>query len=599
MRLSLPRNISLANKCLLLFGGAVVLIVIAAMIGPWLRMRELVRERQMEILRRDVDLWQRLEQQAASRGDRPEEGPGGVEYFGITARWIPAGRFDDAIEELPWLDDVLERFRDEPARLELMDSYDEDDARVYRYARAIRGMSPSSSGLADALDATAPDPDTGPESGEAAIEQDQPPAGDETPQPRRELLGVLIAFERTDKTGVLMTVNTVYLVSAGMVVLALAVVVFYIVTHRIVLVPVRQLRETAEQVREGDLTIRSSIRTGDEYEELALAFNAMLGKLQESSDRQRSINRALDLKLGELAEANTALYEANRVKAEFLASVSHELRTPLNSIIGFAELLLEIANSEPETDDAAQNTKLTKRRRYLEHIVTAGQHLMGLIEGLLEMAKIEAGKIEFKPEPVDLADLCGVLASMVHPQAARKGVEVRVDTQPGLPIVRSDPKRLQQVLYNFLSNAVKFIEDDASDRAVTLRAERVIAKNPSEHDRVRLSVIDTGPGIPPDEQERIFEKFHRLDQTHAPDRGGAGLGLAICRELAKVLQGELEVSSAIGSGSVFGLVIPVEPDEVRSREVRLENAFRGALLEEGAGSKPKGDADQRSVTAAG
>lgn len=537
MRLPVPRNISLANKCLLLFGGAVVLIVLAALTAPWLRMNALVEERQIEVSRRLTDIWQRLDADARQAGTPAERDEHGFsEYAGVRARWIGLEEAERLGEEDPLIRRSFERFRGDPKQTDAIDSSWDGATRLYRYVRAAR------------------------------------PAGE------GELTGLVLMERRSEDTGVLLVVNTVYLISAGLMVLALALLVFYLVTHKLVLGPVRTLRETAERVREGDLSTRSEIKTGDEYEELSGAFNAMLNWLEEGRVQQEAANRALDSKLTELAQANSALYEANKLKADFLASISHELRTPLNSIIGFAELLLEIARHD--ADRGERTEALAKRTRYLEHIVQAGRSLLEMIESLLEMAKIEAGRVEVEVEPVSLRDACETLVAMIHPLASKKGIEVVTELPADLPIIRTDAKRLQQILFNFLSNAVKFIEpDERTGRSgrITIRGERLGPVDDRSPDRVRLSVIDTGPGISRAEQERIFEKFYQLDTGHTREHSGVGLGLAICRELADLLQGELQLVSDVGRGSMFSLILPVEPGEQRTREKRLEGSLRGML----------------------
>jgi len=542
MAFRLPRDISLANKCLLLFGGAVVLIVLAALTAPWLRMNALVEERQLEVARRLTNIWQRLDVQARERGESPSLDPQGyTEHAGIRARWLPIDRARELAEDEGFIASALRELENEPSRADVMESSWSGATRIYRYARAAR-------------------------------------AADD---PAAELAGLVVMERRSDDTAVLLVVNTVYLLSAGLMVLALALLVFYLITHKLVLSPVRGLRETAERVRSGDLSSRSDIRTGDEYQELAETFNSMLTRLEQNQAQQEATNRALDLKLTELSEANSALFQANRLKADFLASVSHELRTPLNSIIGFAELLLEIADRDAKAlDGVHEPPDASRRRRYLSNILEAGRSLLEMIESLLEMAKIEAGRIDLMFEPTSIAESCQTLAALIHPLAEQKGVDVVVEVPDDLPSVRTDAKRFQQIVFNFLANAVKFVEpqrDRGPRQRITLRAERLPPLADQSTERIRVSVIDTGPGIPEDQRDRIFEKFHQLDTGHTREHQGAGLGLAICRELAELLQGELQLVSDVGRGSMFSLILPVEPDPNREREQALEATFRGSL----------------------
>ena len=176
--------------------------------------------------------------------------------------------------------------------------------------------------------------------------------------------------------------NRVFMLSAGAFAGSLAIVIFWLITTRLILQPVRVLQETAEKVSKGDLNIRSDINTGDEFQQLSETFNVMLVNLKRSSDQLRAVNKSLDLKLGQLAESNVTLNESNRLKSEFLANVSHELRTPLNSILGFADLLR----------DQTSTTADGKATRYVQNIISSGKNLLDLINDLLDLAKIEAGE---------------------------------------------------------------------------------------------------------------------------------------------------------------------------------------------------------------
>jgi signal transduction histidine kinase len=333
-------------------------------------------------------------------------------------------------------------------------------------------------------------------------------------------------------------------------------------------------------VRVGDLATRSQIKTGDEFEDLSDTFNEMLEALQRNQDQLRAINKALDVKLNELAESNTALHESAKLKGEFVAGISHELRTPMNSIIGFGELLLEIARAEQNAGD--DSTRLAKRIRYLDNIVNAARTLLDMINSLLEMARIEAGRIDVNVERVSVLEACEGLVGLIHPQAEREGVTVRLEVADDLPIIQTDLRKLQQIVSNFLANAVKFVRaggEGADKPLVILRAERLGPSTESDQatERVRISVIDNGPGIAQQDQARVFEKFEQLDAGHTRKHAGSGLGLAISRELAGVIQGEIQVISDVGRGSMFSLILPIAMDEARSAEVRLEAAFRGTL----------------------
>ncbi|MGP1272811.1 MAG: ATP-binding protein [Phycisphaerales bacterium] len=508
------RGLSLANKCMLLFGAAILLIVTVALAAPWVRMNIIVAESQLELSRQLVSVWE-------SGGFNPERLPG---RDPIPATRLTLDEFRAAAEEDGFFASALEAFESDDPPPDAQASSWRGAARRYVYLRPVYRMDPPA------------------------------PAG---------LDGVIVLDRLSVEAARLLALNAVYHIGAGLLVLALAVLVFYLIINRLILEPVRGLRVTAERVGQGELNARSTIRTGDEFEQLGDAFNTMLSHVQRSQDQLRSINSALDEKIGELASANVALYEAARIKGEFLANVSHELRTPLNSIIGFTELLLEIAQAEAAAGD--DSTKQTKRVRYLQNILGSSRHLLELIDSLLEMARIEAGRSEIRIERVAVMPLCESLVGLMEPMARRKDIEFRLEVPPDLPEIESDPKKLQQILFNFLSNAVKFTATAPGSRSptVVLRAERLHPEPGRRVERTRFCVIDTGPGIAPRDQQRIFEKFQQADAGLARGHEGTGLGLAISKELATLLQGEIQLVSDVGRGSMFSLIVPNEFDRTR------------------------------------
>ena len=307
---------------------------------------------------------------------------------------------------------------------------------------------------------------------------------------------------------------------------------------------VRRLRDVAEKVRSGDLHARSTLRTGDDLQQLGEAFNSMVEALEAAQARLEAINRSLDLKVGELSEANVGLFESNRLKSEFLANVSHELRTPLNSILGFADLLAELARNDANADP--------KRMRYIGHIQASGRGLLEMINELLDMAKIEAGRMEVSVGSVSVAEVLEGIAAIMRPLAESRGAAIEVERPDDLPTLETDPGKLQQILYNFVSNAVKFSPEAGK---VRLKAE---ACSRDGRPAVRLSVSDQGPGIPADMQQAVFEKFRQVDASHTKRHGGTGLGLAICRELAQMLGAGVGLQSTVGRGSTFWVEVPVQ-----------------------------------------
>ena len=341
------------------------------------------------------------------------------------------------------------------------------------------------------------------------------------------------------------------LVAGSALVVGACVALFWMILRRDVAAPLRQLQDTAERVGRGEMSARAQLRTRNELEAFAESLNRMLDANERAQRQLSSMNEAMDLKIGELSEANVGLGESNRLKSEFLANVSHELRTPLNSIIGFADLLEEIAKADPAADP--------KRLRYINNIQRSGRSLLDMINELLDMAKIEAGRMEVTIAPASISDLLEGLQAIMRPVAQQKRIEFEQRVPEHLANAETDAGKLQQILYNFLSNAVKFSPDDG---VVIVAAEPV---NRDGCESVRISVTDHGPGIPADMQDTIFEKFRQVDATHTRRAGGTGLGLAICRELAELLGCTVGLVSATGRGSTFWVEVPLvhRPKELR------------------------------------
>jgi signal transduction histidine kinase/CheY-like chemotaxis protein len=238
-----------------------------------------------------------------------------------------------------------------------------------------------------------------------------------------------------------------------------------------------------------------------------------------------------------LEENNRKLLEANRHKSVFLASMSHELRTPLNAILGFSELLIDAGNGQfpPAT-----------RKRFLEQIHSSGKHLLGLINDILDLSKIEAGQMELRLQTVDIKDIVGEVASTVEPLAAQKTIQLRI-TEAGAGEIIADAGKVKQMLLNLVSNAVKFTPEGG---IVTFDARRL-------DDSVELSVTDTGIGIGSQDQERVFHEFQQVDSGVGRAQPGTGLGLTLTRRFARLHGGDVRLVSEPGKGSVFTIVLPL------------------------------------------
>ena len=250
------------------------------------------------------------------------------------------------------------------------------------------------------------------------------------------------------------------------------------------------------------------------------------------------------------------LAEVDRLKSQFLANMSHELRTPLNSIIGFSRVILKGIDG-PLSD--LQHQDLTS-------INNAGQHLLGLINDILDMARIEAGKMELVLDDMDLRDtLKGVLSTSMA-LIKEKPVQLHEEVAEGLPKVRADAMRVRQVLLNLLANAAKFTDNGT----ITLRAQPVEAVGPHSgrlEPFVEISIIDTGFGIAPEDLPKLFEPFSQVDASATRKAGGTGLGLSICRQLVELHNGRIWVESEEGQGSTFTFILPVAQPDVQPAEI--------------------------------
>jgi PAS domain S-box-containing protein len=283
-------------------------------------------------------------------------------------------------------------------------------------------------------------------------------------------------------------------------------------------------------------------------------FVANVQDITERKRLQQSQIRAI-----ELEAENRRIEEANRLKNEFLANMSHELRTPLNSIIGFAELL----------HDEQVGTIEPQQKEFLAEILKGGVHLLRLINDVLDLSKVEAGKMDFRPEPVDLPALTRGVVQSLSASAAEKRLQLDVSVAPTLIEIVLDPGRFTQLLYNYLSNALKFTPEGGSV-LVRIRAEGTTD--------FRLEVEDTGPGIAPEDMARLFVPFQQLDSSTAKRFGGTGLGLALTKRLAEAQGGSVGVRPAAGGGSIFFAVLPRRPSSSSDMERRADVPVASTVL---------------------
>jgi two-component system, NtrC family, sensor kinase len=303
--------------------------------------------------------------------------------------------------------------------------------------------------------------------------------------------------------------------------------------------PIKQMRTAAARIGAGAYDERIELRRRDELGGLADELNRMAVSLQASvqglEQKVEERTRELQQVLAELSRKGRQLEVASQHKSEFLANMSHELRTPLNAIIGFSQVLRQRLFG-PIND---------KQEEYLDDIVSSGNHLLSLINDVLDLSKVEAGQVELEVASFSLREALERGVVMVREPATKHGVRLSLELAPGVHLVEGDERRLRQVIFNLLSNAVKFTPEGG---------EVVVATASRDHE-VLISVTDTGPGIPLEDHERIFEAFQQTD-VGVRQREGTGLGLALSKRLVELHGGRIWVESEPGHGSRFVFTLP-------------------------------------------
>lgn len=370
-----------------------------------------------------------------------------------------------------------------------------------------------------------------------------------------ELVAVMCVEVDQDRArGVLASLRA-WMWTAAVVIGFISMFLLYFIIRYVIVKPVQHLRDVANAVREGDVEQRAEIQTGDEFEELAASFNRMLRRLLRQQDALQEVNEELDAKIDQIAQANMRLFEMNRLKSDFLATMSHELRTPLNSILGFSDVL---AGVEGLSD---------KQQRYVSNIQRSGRMLLEMINDILDLAKMESGKMDIRPSDFRIDAVVSAQCDMARPLTERKNIDLDCDFAPDLPMMRQDQGKLQQILNNLLSNAIKF----------TPEGGRIVVRT-ARHDAeyARLTVEDTGVGISEEDQSIVFEKFRQGGSAQPQgsamtrEQGGTGLGLSIVRELCRLLGGEVSLSSVLGKGSTFTVLLPWQVSVNQNMEAHLQ-----------------------------
>ncbi|MBS0210401.1 MAG: HAMP domain-containing protein [Planctomycetes bacterium] len=372
-------------------------------------------------------------------------------------------------------------------------------------------------------------------------------------------------------------VNRGILIGLAIITVFLAIVCAWGIIRYVIGKPLKHLRDVSDAVSKGETDQRAEIRTGDEFEELGNAFNRMLRHLLDAQQELQKVNSNLDVKVDQLAQANMQLFDMNRLKSDFLATMSHELRTPLNSIIGFSDVLSSISSLED------------KQKRYVQNIQKSGRVLLDMINDILDLAKIESGKMDVRASEFRIDGVIAAQCDMARPLTEKKNIDLDVEIEPDLPTLFQDQGKVQQILNNLLSNAIKFTPEGGR---IVVTARR------GTNDELNLVVADTGVGIAEEDQVKVFEKFRQGSSVliggdaMTREHSGTGLGLSIVKELCKLLGGEISLHSELGKGSVFTVHLPwsapVVPkvetpladdlsDLTRARRIDYERTATGAV----------------------
>ncbi len=333
-------------------------------------------------------------------------------------------------------------------------------------------------------------------------------------QPKAETLRPVYAS--VERTALLMALG-----------IAMALIVSYFLARRLAH-PVLELRRGAAKIASGDLATRIHVKTGDEIEALAEEFNHMADQLQ---DYTTGLER-------KVAEKTVELEAANRHKSEFLANMSHELRTPLNAVIGFSNVLEERMFGELNP----------KQMEYVRDIHASGQHLLSLINDILDLSKIEAGRMELDVQGFDVAAALSNCRTLIRERAQGHGLRLSFEVPADLGIWIGDERKVKQVVINLLSNAVKFTPQGGE---VRLTARR-------DGDTLEIRVCDTGPGIAAPDHAAVFEEFRQLHNTGLAKHEGTGLGLSLARRLVQLHGGAITLESSKGHGACFIVRLPRE-----------------------------------------
>lgn len=330
---------------------------------------------------------------------------------------------------------------------------------------------------------------------------------------------------------------------------------------RSIVKPILAIENSARRIALGDLKERVPVMTEDEIGKLASEFNRMAGSLEDSyatlekkveerTEALKLANEELSAKKQQLETTNAELQEANKMKSQFLANVSHELRTPLNSIIGFSELLQEKAFGD-----------LNERQlQYVDYVHSSGEHLLQLINNILDLSRIDAGRMELALEDFPIMEVIGEALGSIRPFAHERNITMETKTVPASPLLHADRAKFKQIMLNLLSNAVKFnveggkvsMDWEIVEEPAGMKLERFLV----------FKITDTGIGIKEEDREKLFKEFQQIDSSITREYGGTGLGLVLTKRLVELHKGRIWFESSPGAGSTFFVKMPQGTEEI-------------------------------------
>jgi len=347
--------------------------------------------------------------------------------------------------------------------------------------------------------------------------------------------------EKRVNAAIINILRSIALLTGLVIVAGIGVTIFLV---KLIAGPVNQLATAATRIAEGDLSSHVAVKSRDEIGALAASFNRMAESIQQRERELRHhaeeldrLNHRLVTQQEALQQINAQLAAASQHKSQFLANMSHELRTPLNAIIGFSGILLNPALGKVSDEE---------RREFLSNIMTSGKHLLGLINEVLDLSKIEAGRVTVSQDRFSIPEVLESVRQTIEPLADKKQITITTTIDPALTVIIADETKFRQVLYNLLSNAIKF----------TPPAGQVQLFANAGKDGAEFAVVDTGIGIKPEDRARIFQEFEQVEMSAERRFEGTGLGLTLAKKLVELQGGRIWLESEVGKGSTFSFALP-------------------------------------------